>query len=111
MNGSPNVNAPHTVAKWFNTSVFSQVPTSQIRPGNEKRGTIIGPPTNRWDANLFKNTKISERVTLQFRAEAFNVLNHTNFNTLRTSSTSSTFGKVLSARDPRQLQLALKLLF
>ncbi|PYY17777.1 MAG: adenylyl cyclase [Acidobacteria bacterium] len=111
MNGSPNVNAPHTATKWFDTSVFSQVPTTQIRPGNEKRGTIVGPDTKRWDANLFKNTKISERFTVQFRAEAFNVLNHTNFDTLRTSSTSSTFGKVLTARDPRQLQLALKLLF
>jgi len=111
MNGSPNAHAPHTALKWFDTSVFSQVPSSQIRPGNEKRGTIIGPDTKRWDANLFKNTKLTERFTLQFRAEAFNVLNHTNFNTLRTTSTSSTFGKVLTARDPRQLQLALKLLF
>lgn len=111
MNGSPNVNAPHTVAEWFDKSVFSQVPSSQIRPGNEKRGTIIGPPTHRWDANLFKNTKLSERMTLQFRAEAFNVLNHTNFDSIRTSSTSGTFGKVLTARDPRQLQLALKLQF
>jgi hypothetical protein len=111
MNGSPNLNAPHTATKWFDTSVFSAVPSSQIRPGNEKRGTIVGPPTKRWDANLFKNSKLSERFTLQFRAEAFNVLNHTNFDTLRTTQTSGTFGKVLTARDPRQLQLALKLLF
>src|SRR5262249_55730288 len=106
-----NAHAPHTALKWFDTSVFSQVPSSQIRPGNEKRGTIIGPDTKRWDANLFKNTKLTERFTLQFRSEAFNVLNHTNLNTWRTTSTSSTFGKVLTARDPRQLQLALKLLF
>lgn len=111
MNGSPNFTAPHTVNEWFDTSVFSQVPSTEIRPGDEKRGTIVGPPTKRLDANLFKNTKINERFTLQFRAEAFNVFNNTNFNSMSTSSTSSLFGRVLSARDARQLQLALKLLF
>jgi len=54
----------------------------------------------------------SGKISLQFRAEAFNVLNHTNFNTFAsTRFGSSLFGKINSARDPRIMQLALKLIF
>jgi len=110
--GNPQSGAPHTINKWFNTSAFGFVPSGQIRPGDEHRGTIVGPPTARWDADLFKNTRINERFTLQFRAEAFNVLNHTNFNSfLSTRLGSSLFGQIGSARDPRIMQLGLKLNF
>jgi hypothetical protein len=40
----------------------------------------LARPVFRWDASLYKNTRITERVNVQFRAEAFNVLNHTNWN-------------------------------
>jgi hypothetical protein len=54
----------------------------------------------------------SGKISLQFRAEAFNVLNHTNFNTFAsTRFGSSLFRKINSARDPRIMQLALKLIF
>jgi hypothetical protein len=109
--GDPNSGAPHNLTEWFNTSAFALVPTGQIRVGNEPRGTIVGPGYFRWDTSLFKNIKFTERLNLQFRAEAFNVLNHTNFNAPITSYTSSLFGQITTARDPRQLQLALKLLF
>lgn len=109
--GDPNSNAPHTITEWFNTAAFALVPTGEIRPGDERRGTIIGPGYWRWDASLFKNFKLSERFGLQFRAESFNVLNHTNFNNPTTSFTSSLFGKITTARDPRNIQLALKLTF
>jgi hypothetical protein len=109
--GDPNSGAPHSLTEWFNTSAFALVPAGVIRPGNEPRGTIVGPGYFRWDTSLFKNVKFTERLNLQFRAEAFNVLNHTNFNNPITSYTSSLFGHITTARDPRQLQLALKLLF
>ena len=110
--GDPQQGAPHTINKWFNTSAFAFVPSGQLRPGNEKRGTIEGPPMVRWDASMYKNTNITERVSLQFRAEAFNVLNHTNYNTFQsTRFGSSLFAKIGSARDPRIMQLALKLIF
>jgi hypothetical protein len=110
--GNPQSGAPHTIDQWVNKSAFAFVPAGEIRPGNEKRGTIVGPPMARWDANLYKNTNLTERITLQFRAEAFNVLNHTNFNTfLSTRFGSSLFGKIGSTRDPRVMQLALKLIF
>lgn len=109
--GNPNANAPHTVAQWFNTSAFVFVPTGSNLPGNEPRGAVIGPGDQRWDLSLFKNIRMTERTTLQFRTEAINVFNHTNFNTVSTSRTSGTYGQVLSARDARIVQLALKLNF
>jgi hypothetical protein len=103
---------PRTIDQWWNTSAFAFVPAGQIRPGNEKRGTLVGPGVERWDANLYKNAKLSELFTLQFRAEAYNVLNHTNFTSFQsTRFGSSLFGKVGSSRDARQLQLALRLIF
>jgi hypothetical protein len=116
--GDPNANAPHTVEQWFNKSAFAPVPLGQMRPGNEGRGTIIGPGVARWDASLFKNTKLSERFTTQFRAEFFNALNHTNFGQGAPASAFSSlrqnsglFGRIANARDPRQVQLAMKLIF
>jgi hypothetical protein len=90
--GNPNANAPHTITQWFNKTAFTAVPAGTIAVGNEGRGTIVGPGYFRWDASLFKNFKLSERFHLQFRAESFNVLNHTNFNNpASTSLTSSVY--------------------
>jgi hypothetical protein len=109
--GDPNANAPHTVAQWFNTSAFVFVPVGSNLPGNAPRGAVRGPGDQRWDLSLFKNIRMTESTKLQFRAEAINVFNHTNFNTVSTSRTSGLYGQVLSARDARIMQLALKLNF
>jgi hypothetical protein len=110
--GDPNKGAPHTLDKWFNASAFAAVPAGEIRPGNEPRGTVVGPGYFRWDASVYKNTHITERVNVQFRAEAFNVLNHTNWNNPASLSlTSGVFNRITTTRDPRQMQLALKLIF
>ncbi len=109
--GDPNANAPHTIAQWFNTSAFVLVPTGVNVPGTAGRGAVRGPGDQRWDLSLFKNIRILESVTMQFRAEAFNVFNHTNFNAVTTSRTSGIYGQVTSARDARIMQLGLKLNF
>jgi hypothetical protein len=85
--------------------------------GNEGRNTFVGPRFVSWETSLFKNIKITERVNMQFRAEAFNILNHTNFQlpgaggatNMRTNS--STFGKAGGTFNPRNLQFGLKLSF
>lgn len=128
MIADPNSGAPHTINEWFNTAAFV-IPGCDVshprchpadpplRPGNAHRGVIVGPDDMRWDASIFKNTKLSERFNLQFRGEFFNVLNHTNLaqgfpvTSMGTSRTSGAFGQVFNARDPRQIQLALKLTF
>ena len=111
--GNANNHAPHTRGQWFDGSLFADPPADGIRPGNAPRGSILGPGAWRWDASLFKNTSISERVNVQFRVEATNVLNHTNFDQIGTSFLFDPihFGQVMSARDPRIIQLGLKLLF
>ena len=94
---------------YFNTSLFTQEPLGQI--GNCKRRFFHGPGINNWNMALQKDTKLKETLALQFRAEAYNVFNHTQFNNPDGLWNSSTFGIVSSARDPRILQVALKLIF
>lgn len=107
--GDPNAGAPHTIAQWFNTAAFA--PNASVAPGNARRGSVIGPGFWRQDLSLFKNLSITERVKTQLRMEAFNVFNHTNLNTVDMRFGQPTFGQVTSARDPRILQLAIKVLF
>ena len=106
-----NKDAPHTIAKWFNTQAFAAVPTGVVRPGNAAATTVIGPGYQRWDASLFKKVKVSERMSVQFRAETFNLPNHTNFQGVSTALGSSNYGQITSTREARRIQLALKLLF
>jgi hypothetical protein len=109
--GDPNKGAPHTIAQWFNTSAFTDVDPANIRPGNARPGTIKGPGIERYDLSLFKNIKMTEIVGMQFRLEAFNVFNHTNFQSIDTNLFSGTFGQVLDTHNPRIVQLGLKLNF
>jgi hypothetical protein len=60
---------------------------------------------------LSKETHIFERLNMQFRVEAFNLFNHTNFSTVNTTLTSSLYGRVTGTRDPRILQLSSKFVF
>lgn len=98
-----------TRLKWFETGAFALVPAGVTRPGNSPRGVITGPGYQKWDVTLSKTFKFTEDWNLQFRAEAYNVFNHTNFSGLNTSFGSTTFGQVTSTRDPRLIQFALKL--
>jgi hypothetical protein len=115
----PNDNAPHTVDQWFNTACFAkQTPAGatgiQNVPGDASRGAVDGPPTARVDFTLAKNFRMGESTSIQFRAEAFNVFNHTNFrnlSTLRSIGNETLFGSVTNFRDPRVLQFGLKFIF
>lgn len=91
---------------WFNTGAFVATdPTSNV-PGTAKRGMINGPGFWRADVGIFRNFKIYDRLTFQFRGEAFNALNHVNVQTISVSSTATTFGQITGYRDQRILQLA-----
>jgi outer membrane receptor protein involved in Fe transport len=105
---NPNQHAPHTVAQWYNVSAFADVPSDQFRPGNAPRASILGPGSQRWDLSLLKNIKVYEEQAFQFRVEAFNVWNHTNYNNVDTTMGDGTTGQVLGAGEKRILQLGLK---
>lgn len=111
MTCSPNSGAARNLGQWFNTSCFADVPLGELRPGNERRNSVYNPGFGRWDLSLFKNISVSERVKMQFRLEAFNVWNHTNWSGVDGTLGSPSFGEVTSARDPRNVQLGLKIKF
>jgi len=107
----PNNNAPHTVAQWFNATCFANVPTGVVRPGNAGRNTIYGPGYQNWDMSAMKNFHFTEARYLQLRGEFFNIANHTNFASISATRATATYDQVTAARDPRIVQLALKLYF
>jgi hypothetical protein len=104
-------------ASWMNTAAFGQPAAGSV--GNIGKGAFTGPGLFNWDMGLFKNILITERWRAQLRGEFFNTFNHTNFTTPASggsnypvlSQSSSTFGTITSANDPRIIQLALKVVF
>ena len=113
-NDRPNVTADarlstRTPDRWFNTSAFAFPAFGTF--GNAGRNTLDGPGFQNVNASLVKNTRLAESVTLQLRAEAFNLFNHPNFNLPDNFLGSPTFGRILSAQSPRHLQFGVKLLF
>jgi len=113
------VSYPHTVAQWFNPAAFSQ-PACVTGPdcyGNFGFDGIRGPGRDNWSLAVLKNFVFTERFKLQFRAESFNVWNHTQFKGdannggISNNFNASDFGQVKSAFDPRVFQLALKAFF
>jgi hypothetical protein len=108
----PNANAPHTDLQFFNTACFANPPAGLNAVGNAGRNTINGPSTTRFDATLSKNIRLSESKSVQFRWEAFNIFNHTNFATISSLNiTSSVYGRIGTTRDPRTMQLGMKFIF
>ena len=81
------------------------------RFGNAGYNSLIGPGFFDLDANVTRRFQIREHKRFDLRFEFFNLLNHTNFNPPVSSSSSSTFGRIQSAGDPRILQLAAKFVF
>jgi outer membrane receptor protein involved in Fe transport len=97
-----------TIDQWFNPAAFAQPAFGEF--GNSGRNILRGPGINNLDLSLFKNFFVGP-TTLQFRVEAFNVLNHPNFLGVATNLTAPNFGVVTSARDGRIVQLGAKLIF
>ena len=79
--------------------------------GSAGRNIALGPRDSNWDFAAAKNIRLTESKTLQFRAELFNVLNHTNFHLPNSDISSPTFNQILKAEPPRLVQFALKFLF
>ena len=93
---------------WFYTGAYAAAPPSQtsLAP-TAHRGTIQGPGFNVLNLAVHRNFRIYERLNLQLRMEAFNALNHTNVQTVTTSSAGGgTFGEVTGYRDARVVQFA-----
>ena len=118
--GNPNLSGgSRTPAHWFATEAFLN--PALMTPGvfgNAGRNILIGPGFQQWDLSLLKNFRIAEVRNLQFRAESFNVFNHTNFTGINTTvrfdgsgNPTGGFGAVNSSGPGRVLSLGLKLVF
>lgn len=104
-----SVNGPKTVGEWFNTAAFSAPAAGYF--GNAAPGSILGPGLVDFDMAFYKEFHTSERTKIQFRAELFNIFNHTNFSAVQTSLGASNFGHVTSAADPRIAEGVLRFEF
>lgn len=120
--GDPSIGAPHNYdTGWFNASAFTNpgivlvngvwVPSQSTLP-TERPGAVRLPGFWRTDLSLFKNFKFTDRFGGQFRFETFNTFNHTNpicCSSLTTSSGS--YNLIRAVRDPRYIELGMKLNF
>lgn len=110
--GNPVLSSGKSIYKWFNTAAFAQ-------PANFTSGSLSRTYTGvradkakNLDFSLFKNFSLTERLKLQFRAEAFNLTNTPVFGAPGTSVNGVNFGVITGQSNvPRNLQLALKVLF
>jgi hypothetical protein len=109
--------------QWINAAAF--IPNPLGTYGNVGRDALRGPGNISFDVAVSRRFNFNERFTLEVRGESFNAINHTNFvgsiqpsgtgsataATLNNNLSSSAFGKVQAAFDPRIMQLVLKLYF
>ncbi len=97
------------IRSWFNTGAFRTKAIGTIGTGG--RNQLRDP--GRWniDYSLFRSFPLAESVSLQLRAEAFNVLNHANLGPANVTVNSANFGRISSASSPRILQFTLRLAF
>jgi hypothetical protein len=97
------------IGQYLNPAAFATPATGTY--GNMSANTIQGPGFFGIDVGLTRKFQIREKLALEARGEAFNMMNHTNPNNPTTTLTSTTFGQILSAQDPRIVQLAMKVIF
>ena len=106
--GDPN-SGPRTISQYFNTAAFAKPAANSF--GNAGRNILHGPPLRNLDLALSRSFQVSERAVLQLRGEFFNALNHPNFGLPSATADSTSFGTVVTALDPRQVQAAAKIIF
>lgn len=98
-----------TLNEWFDTSAYVAPPFGFF--GNSTNGSIRGPSYTSVNLGIYKSFPIYDRLNFQFRAEAFNVANHPNFESVSTGLGAANNGQVTTAGDPRILEFAAKLAF
>ena len=107
-----------SVALWFNPNCYALQPAGTF--GNAGRNTLRGPSFFNTDISASKNTKVNEQLSVQFRAELFNIFNHPNFalpnnNVFSASGAiNASAGRITASNyggQPRQIQFGLKFMF
>jgi hypothetical protein len=103
--------ADPTVSRWFDVSAFPVVPPGAFQFGNSGRNVLGGPGSITLNVALMRNIRVSERVRLQGRCEAINVLNHANLGLPVDYVDAPNAGQILSADPGRAIQFGVRLQF
>jgi hypothetical protein len=108
--GHPN-DINRNVNEWFDVTAFA--PQTLYTVGDVGRNTMNGPPMKELDFSTFRDFGLRENMTLQFRAEFFNIFNHPNLGLPGVDLGTSTFGVISDTGNflARNIQFALKLVF
>jgi len=102
--------AQPTPQAWFDTAAFALAPRYSF--GNAGRSILTGPAFASVDTSLAKRWTLRDRLTLRLEGQVFNLLNRANFDwPERLADEPTTFGRIFSAKAPRQAQLALRVIF
>ena len=117
LNGNLQILNPKTVQTingvpghyYLNAGQYSDPPQGTF--STTPRSICCGPGLNQWDITFSKKVAITEAKYFEFRTDIFNLANKTMFINPDGNFSSSTFGQVLEARDPRLVQFALKFYF
>ena len=103
--------ADRTINNWFNKACVV-APTDPSQPfGNAPRNSVRGPNFWQFDFAASKRFALGGPAHFEFRFEAFNLLNHTNFRAPNGNRSAAGFGTITSTLDPRQLQFGFKVLW
>jgi len=105
----PNEFTGRSVGKYFNTAAFK--PAGPFVIGNSSRNPVRGPGLQNADVMVGKTFRMTERVSVEFRAEAFNVSNTPPLNDPNGSLGSAAFGSITSAGNPRDFEVVAKVHF
>ncbi len=106
----PNLSGDErNVDRWFDTSAFAL--PAPFTFGSAPRNSVIGPSYANVDFSLAKEWAIAGSQRLEFRWEVFNLLNHANFDLPNRTFGNPNFGRIFSARNPREMQFGVRLTF
>ena len=105
-----------SVSQWFNVNAFNRVSGQQLASNIQTLSSafsgVRAPRVNNFDMSAIKNTRIKERLRLQFNAEFINALNHPQFTPPITTPTSSAFGQLTGSYNwQRIIEFGLKVMF
>ncbi len=109
--GGPTGNLSNGAPKYFSGS-FSAPPSGTFNLQQGVRDSIYGPGFQDWNLSMFKTFTVNERANFQFRAEAYDFINHPNLSAPSFTANAGTFGVITSKSGlQRTLQLSLRFAF
>ncbi len=108
--GTPAISNP-TPNQWFNTAAFAYAAPLTFGDSPRNNSALRGPGTNNWDLSIQKYFTLNERLRLQFQTQFFDAFNHPRFLNPDTGFGDPAFGTIQGSFAPRDVQLALKLIW